>query len=49
GERKNPIKNMSLEYIELYKCCWNEIPKNQPEANTILDVLEQYISKELCI
>ncbi|CAG8530884.1 23957_t:CDS:2 [Gigaspora rosea] len=46
GERENPIENMPLEYIKLYKRGWNENSTDRPEVNDILEVLEQCILKK---
>ncbi|CAG8606771.1 12340_t:CDS:1, partial [Racocetra persica] len=36
---------MLLEYDNLYKSCWDEEPKNRPEANVILEILNNILEK----
>ncbi|CAG8669030.1 4162_t:CDS:2, partial [Ambispora leptoticha] len=40
GLREEPIDNTPLEYVELYKDCWQFEPKNRPLIQEYLIILE---------
>ncbi|RIB15060.1 kinase-like domain-containing protein [Gigaspora rosea] len=46
GKREKAIENTPLEYINLYKRCWEDDPESRPNSNKILEDLEHIISIE---
>ncbi|KAF0513065.1 kinase-like protein [Gigaspora margarita] len=46
GKREKSIENTPLEYINLYKRCWQDDPESRPNSNNILEDLERIISIE---
>ncbi|KAF0418304.1 kinase-like protein [Gigaspora margarita] len=44
GKREAPVKDTPEEYVALYKRCWSEDPEKRPDAKTLHDILECFIS-----
>ncbi|KAF0529908.1 kinase-like protein [Gigaspora margarita] len=49
GNREEPIKGTPLQYIKLYKQCWDNDPADRPETRLIFNTLKQINPNETLI
>ncbi|CAG8665110.1 10869_t:CDS:2, partial [Ambispora leptoticha] len=47
GNREESIEETPLQYIEIYKQCWDCDPANYPETKEVFDTFKQFVDNDL--